>query len=73
MSRGVNVIVVSIQSNGSKKMLRFADWLFTTTFVPWDILWTMIITKQNLFTISRIMAWQNVCVVQYDCKSSMYP
>lgn len=32
-----------------------------------------IITKQNLFTISRIMAWQNVCVVQYDCKSSMYP
>ena len=46
ISHGMNVFVVSIQSNGSKKILLFADWLFTTTtFVPWDILWTMIIVQ----------------------------
>ena len=42
ISHGMNVVVVSIQSNSSKKILLFADWLFTTTtFVPWDILWAM--------------------------------
>ena len=44
ISHGTNVVVVSIQSNGSEKFLLFADWLFTTTtFDPWDILWTMFI------------------------------
>ena len=43
ISHGTNVVVVSIQSNGSKKILLFADWLLTTiTFVPWDILWAMV-------------------------------
>ena len=42
ISHGTNVVVVSILSNSSKKILLFADWLFTTTtFVPWDILWAM--------------------------------
>ena len=46
ISHGANVVVVSIQSNGSKKNLLFADWLFTTTtFVPWDFLWAMLIIK----------------------------
>ena len=45
ISHETNVVVVSIQSNGSKKFLLFADWLFTTTtFVPWDILWAMVMT-----------------------------
>ena len=44
ISHGMNVVVVSIQSNGSKIFLLFADWLFTTTtFDPWDILWAMLI------------------------------
>ena len=43
---GTKIVIVSIQSNNSKKILLFADWLFTTTtFVPWDILWTMIIVQ----------------------------
>ena len=42
ISHGMNVVVVSIQSNSSKKILLFADWLFTTTFVSWDILWAMV-------------------------------
>ena len=46
MEHGTNVVVVSIQSNSSKKFLLFADWLFTTTtFVPWDILWAMVNTQ----------------------------
>ena len=45
ISHGTNVVVVSIQSNSRKKIVLFADWLFTTTtFVSWDILWTMLIT-----------------------------
>ena len=37
-----NVVVVSIQSNSRKKILLFANWLFTSTsFVPRDILWAM--------------------------------
>ena len=44
ISHGTNVVVVSIQSNSSEKILLFANWLFTkTTFVPWDILWAMLI------------------------------
>ena len=47
IEHGTNVVVVSIQSNSSKKNLLFADWLFTTTtFVPWDILWAMDITSR---------------------------
>ena len=41
ISHGKNDVVVSIQSNNSKKLL-FADWLFTTTLVLWDILWAML-------------------------------
>ena len=42
ISHRTNVVVVSIQSNDSRKIFLFADWLFTT-FIPWDILWTVII------------------------------
>ena len=31
MEHGTNVVVVSIQSNSSYRILLFADWLFTTT------------------------------------------
>ena len=42
ISHGMIVDVVTIKSNSSKKILLFADWLFTTTtFIQWDILWTM--------------------------------
>ena len=35
MEHGTNVVVVSIQSNSSFRILLFADWLFTTTtFIP---------------------------------------
>ena len=43
ISHKTNVVVVSIQSNSSKKILLFADWLFTTTFILWDILWALLI------------------------------
>ena len=60
ISHGTNVVVVSIQSNSSKKKLLFADWLFTTiTFVPWDILWAMLMV--------------NICSCELDsrrCKKS---
>ena len=46
ISHGTNVVVVSIQSNSSKIFLLSVDWLFTTTtFVPWDILWAMLIDE----------------------------
>ena len=41
ISHGTNVVVVSTQSSSSNFFLLFADWLFTTTFVPWDILWAV--------------------------------
>ena len=43
ISHGTNV-VVNNQSANSKKDLLLFDWMLTmTTFVPWDILWTMLI------------------------------
>ena len=47
VSYGTNVVVVNNQSENSKKFLLPFDWMFTTTtFVPWDILWTMLITHR---------------------------
>ena len=31
-------------------MLPFTDWLFTTTFIPWDILWAMLIGDGDSFS-----------------------
>ena len=46
ISHGMNVVVVSIQLHNSKKILLYTDWLCTTTtFVPWDILWAMMVTE----------------------------
>ena len=42
ISQGTNVVVVNNQSANSKKNLLLFDWMLTTTtFIPWDILWTM--------------------------------
>ena len=47
ISHGTNVVVVSIQSNSSDKILLLADGLFTTTtLVPWDFLWTVLINQR---------------------------
>ena len=44
MEHGTNVVVVSIQYESSKKILLFADWLFTTTtFVRCSICHPLII------------------------------
>ena len=52
ISHGTNVVVVNIQSNSREKKFLFADWLFTTTtFVPWDILWAMLMA--HLHKISQ--------------------
>ena len=45
ISHGTNVVVVDNQSANSKIFLLSFDWMLTTTtFVPWDILWTMLTT-----------------------------
>ena len=45
----MNVVVVSIQSNSSKRILLFADWFLPkTTFVLWDILWAMMMTNHTI-------------------------
>ena len=45
ISHGTNVVVVNNQSANSKIFLLLLDWMrTTTTFVPWDILWTMLIS-----------------------------
>ena len=47
MEHGTNVVVVSIQSNDNKKILLFADWLFTTTFVRCSILQSLVIGQER--------------------------
>ena len=43
ISHGTNVVDVNNQSANSKKFLLRFDWMLTTTtFVPWDILWAMV-------------------------------
>ena len=35
------------QQNGGKFVLLLCDWLFTTTtFVPWDFLWAMLMKEE---------------------------
>ena len=48
MEHGTNVVVVNNQSANSKIFELLFDWMLTTTtFVPWDILWAMVV-RQNL-------------------------
>ena len=50
ISHGTNVVVVNNQSANSKIFLLPFDWMLTTTtFVPWDILWTMVISLGQRF------------------------
>ena len=43
ISHGSNVVVVNNQSENRKKFSLPFDWMLTTTtFAPWDILWTMV-------------------------------
>ena len=44
----MNVVVVNNQSESAKSKfhLVFCDWMLTKTFIPWDFLWTMIISDQ---------------------------
>ena len=42
---GSNVVVVNNQSANSKNFSLPFDWMLTTTFAPWDILWTMLIKQ----------------------------
>ena len=45
ISHGTNVVVVNNQSALSKIYLLLFDWMLTTTtFVPWDILWAMVVS-----------------------------
>ena len=44
MEHQTNVVVVNNQSANSKIFLLLFDWMLsTTTFIPWDILWAMLI------------------------------
>ena len=43
ISHRTNVVVGQNQSENSKILLLLFDWMLTmTTFVPWDILWAMV-------------------------------
>ena len=47
ISHGTNVVVNS-QSANSKNFLLLIDWMLTTTtFVPWDILWAMVMLDDS--------------------------
>ena len=43
ISHGTNVVVVNRQLVSRKFFLLLCNWMLTTTFVPWDILWVMVI------------------------------
>ena len=51
----VTNVVVKNQSANSKIFLLPFDWMLTTTtFVPWDILWTMVMTENLLHYIELL-------------------
>ena len=63
ISHGSNVVVVNNQSANSKNFSLPFDWMLTTTtFAPWDILWTMLLSdeiktgRSEMLSISPIIS-----------------
>ena len=72
ISHGTNVVVVNNQSANSKFFLLLFDWMLTmTTFVPWDILWAMIISHYDTIVNSWYMLMLPMTICSWHVKMKL--
>ena len=66
ISHGTNVVFVNNQFANSKIFLLLFDWMLTTTtFLPWDILWAMLMIHESLLRAFQLLRHKQTNIVTY--------